>query len=244
VKVREHTSNAVARAAEQTMRQVDTRVQEVQQTLAAQHAQEVAGLRAANRATLRTVILLVLAGLVALAALGIMLWRRLTRRLTSLPVMVEPALPVGLPAVEPATGRLLGAVDHLEKRLEELEASTRPAKSLPALGAGDQVSLLLGKGEAHMALEQFAAALECFTEAARLDPNSAEAAVRRGATLEKLERLDEAVAAYDQAIALDDKFLMAYLRKGGLYNRLDRPTEALACYERALAARSAANAVN
>jgi len=236
VKVRQDASNQVQRVAERALQQVNTRVQEVEQTLAAQHTRELSALNESHRSTLTAVG--AVAGIAALALVGMALlfWRTMARRHEAVPINVTPPMPaIGLPSVEPATGRLLGAVDQLEKRLQELEASTQPVPlSRPALEAPNRASLLLGKGQAHLNLQQHAEALACFEEAAKLEPGNAEAFVRCGTALEKLDRLDEAIAAYDKAIALNDGLLMAYLRKGGLYNRLERPADALACYERAL----------
>ena len=82
--------------------------------------------------------------------------------------------------------------------------------------------------------QQAAEALGCFEQALALEPNHAEALVRKGVALERLQKPDEAIACYDQAIAADASLTVAYLYKGGLFNRLERFNEALACYEQAL----------
>lgn len=96
------------------------------------------------------------------------------------------------------------------------------------------IALLLGKGQAHLNLQQADTALTCFNEVIELDPTNAEAAVKKGMALEKLGSLDEAIECYDRAIALDHSMTMAYLNKGGVFNRLERYGEALQCYELAL----------
>jgi tetratricopeptide (TPR) repeat protein len=99
-----------------------------------------------------------------------------------------------------------------------------------------RIALLLGKGQAHLNLQQADTALSCFNEVIELDPTNAEAAVKKGMALEKLGSLDEAIDCYDRAIALDHSMTMAYLNKGGVFNRLERYGEALQCYELALRA--------
>ena len=67
-----------------------------------------------------------------------------------------------------------------------------------------------------------------------IQPQHAEALVKKAGALEKLDKLDEAVACYDRAIEADNSLAIAYLQKGGLFNRLARYDEALQCYEQAL----------
>jgi tetratricopeptide (TPR) repeat protein len=99
-----------------------------------------------------------------------------------------------------------------------------------------RIALLLGKGQAHLNLQQADTALTCFNEVIELDPTNAEAAVKKGMALEKLGSLEEAIDCYNRAIALDHSMTMAYLNKGGVFNRLERYGEALQCYELALRA--------
>ena len=77
-------------------------------------------------------------------------------------------------------------------------------------------------------------ALLCFEKAVELDPNSAEALVKKGTALEAQRKLHEAIESYDRAIVADNSLTVAYLYKGGALNRLQRFSEAMACYELAL----------
>ena len=163
------------------------------------------------------------------------------------------SLPLG-PA-QASNQRLLGALDHLEKRILELEHTSRPplgdgappsqdktllASSSASRAAGPEaegarrITMLLGKGQSLLNLDQAEEALACFDEVLALDANHAEALVKKGAALERLRKLDEAIACYDRAIAADGSLTVAYLYKGGLFNRMDRFNEALECYEQAL----------
>lgn len=166
-------------------------------------------------------------------------------------------------AAEQSNLRLLGAMEQLEKRLYELEHASRPsskeisepgspssnghnqsvsgnggAQDSPADGsspaANDQVSVLLGKGQSMLHLDNAEGALACFDEALALEPGNTETLVKKGTALERLQRLDEAIECYDRAIATDNSMTIAYLHKGGLFNRMERFNEALECYEKAL----------
>jgi tetratricopeptide (TPR) repeat protein len=97
-----------------------------------------------------------------------------------------------------------------------------------------RISVLLGKGQSMLNLDDAQSAVECFDEALKIDPRNAETWVRKGTALERLQRLDEAVDCYDRAIAADGSMTIAYLHKGGLFNRMERYNEALECYEKAL----------
>ena len=179
--------------------------------------------------------------------------------LAALGVGDTPVVNVG-PA-ERSSQRLLGALELLEKRIYQLEhtptpplhesasltqaAASPPASSNggpPAAATADtaaapeaaRITMLLGKGQSLLNLDQAEEALACFDQALALEPNHAEALVKKGAALERLRKLDEAIACYDQAIAADGSMTVAYLYKGGLFNRMERFGEALECYEKAL----------
>ncbi len=160
-------------------------------------------------------------------------------------------LTVGPP--EQSNQRLLGALEQLEKRIHQLEHIAHP---LPHEGAspgqdagtpasssnGDEaaapdaarITVLLGKGQSLLNLDQAEEALACFDQVLALDANHPEALVKKGAALERLLKLEEAIACYDRAIASDNSLTVAYLYKGGLFNRMERFGEALECYEQAL----------
>jgi len=121
---------------------------------------------------------------------------------------------------------------------EPAAGANRPGqKKLPeSSGAGEasRVTLLLGKGQSMLNLDNAEAALKCFEEAVELEPNNADALIKQGTALERLQRFEEAVDCYDRAITVDGSMTIAYLHKGGLYNRMERFNEALECYEQAL----------
>jgi len=110
-----------------------------------------------------------------------------------------------------------------------------PGSSDSPHGAQNQHVLgLLGKGQSMLSLDDPHGAITCFEEALQLDPQNAEAWVRKGTALERLQQLDQAIECYDRALQADPSLTVAYLHKGGLFNRLERFSEALECYEKAL----------
>ncbi|MEY2408861.1 MAG: hypothetical protein QOF48_1531 [Verrucomicrobiota bacterium] len=197
-------------------------------------------------------------------------------------MLSTPAIPAALgpgdlvnvnaTAVEQASARFQHAIEHLQKRIFELEHTAQPAAALepgrpqpgakpappealsePAMNisplpphdvegrrgsdtteATSRISLLLGKGQALLNLDQAAESLECFDEILVLDPNNTEALLRRGLALEKLESWEKALESYDRALLIDSSLTVAYLYKGGVCNKLQRHREALDSYEHAL----------
>lgn len=148
-------------------------------------------------------------------------------------------------AAEPTHGLEDGApkkpvespTDSAEARVEPTEADSATTRAKTEKTERDaRIALLLGKGQAHLNLQQADTALTCFDEVIALDPTNAEAFVKKGMALERLGTLDDAIDCYDRAIALDNSMTMAYLSKGGVFNRLERYGEALQCYEQALRA--------
>jgi tetratricopeptide (TPR) repeat protein len=165
---------------------------------------------------------------------------RLEQRIHELEDAAEPAAD----AHEPTPKKTVESpVDSVEPRAEspepkavtEMDSAATRVKSERA-ERDARIALLLGKGQAHLNLQQADTALTCFDEVIALDPTNAEAFVKKGMALERLGSLDEAIDCYDRAIALDNSMTMAYLSKGGVFNRLERYGEALQCYEQALRA--------
>ena len=184
---------------------------------------------------------------------------------SALPV-IDAETPQGL-AAGPApdmNGRLLGAMEQLERRIMQLEQRLVPVSTPRSLalapgdngesfapsnggttkqdaepGLGDElarVATLLGQGKSLFNGNDWEGAIARFDEVLSIDPKHGEALVKKGAALERLQKLNEAFECYDRAIAADGSRTIAYLHKGGLFNRLERFKEALECYEKALKA--------
>ncbi|MBC8003267.1 MAG: tetratricopeptide repeat protein [Opitutaceae bacterium] len=166
--------------------------------------------------------------------------------------------PGGTPAIPEAarqsSNQLVHAIEQLEKRIHELEAgasesahprpvsnadliatsSSAPVAPPDAESPDGRISVLLGKGQTFLNMNQPGEALECFQEVLKLEPDSIDALLKKGAALERMQRNDEALQSYDRVLSLDGSVTTAYLYKGGVFNRLKRYAEALDCYEQAL----------
>jgi len=257
----EQTRKESDEIAAQNAQVLSGRLQAIEQSLAAQRARELEAMQSSNRVMLIVAGTFAALGFLAMLLMAYFQWRTVSRL-----AEITAALPSGrgLPApaplaalgagdspvltvssVEPLNGRLLGAIDRLEKRIHDLEVQPHSGneETKNHLENGDEngaveeepsVSLLLGKGQSLLNLDKAEEALGCFEEVLKMAPDHAEGLVKKGAALERLRRNDEAIRCYDRAIAIDQNLTIAYLYKGGLFNRLERHAEALECYEQAL----------
>ncbi|MGB5711925.1 MAG: tetratricopeptide repeat protein [Waterburya sp.] len=85
-----------------------------------------------------------------------------------------------------------------------------------------------------MLLEQPKTALDTFTKAIDLKPQSALAWSGRGDALSILERYPQASEAYSEAIELNPNNVANWKKQGTILSRLERFTDAIAVYDRAL----------
>ena len=237
-------------------------MQSLEQILAAQRASDFDMAQKNQQSMFRMAGALGLAVVAAILFMVYLQWRAVTRLVEmsglrpagSLPGNGRnaPSLVTGA-TVAHANARLFGAVDHLQKRILELEQSSRaalaerepviagenknetaPAASSNTNGHDDRIADLIADGQTLLNANEPEKALRMFDEALAINPKHAGALIKRGGAMEKLERFNDAIACYDQAIAVDGSATMAYLQKGGLFNRLARYDEALQCYEAAL----------
>lgn len=201
-----------------------------------------------------TVGLLALAVVVTIVFLQLRTATRLIELAMSSPassLSINRALPVvetaaSLPAaaravVEVSNARLLGVIERLEKRILDLEQTAQApldGPSAPALAsetpAERRVSDLIVEGQLFLDTNKPEKALSCFDAVLNIQPDLADALIKKAAALEKLERMEDALACYDRAIGAEQFATTALLQKGGLLNRMARYEEALQCYERAL----------
>ena len=153
--------------------------------------------------------------------------------------------------VNSSNQRLLSTVDRIERRINALEQAATPpvasgqgstttnlvTESSAAGRAADQatwVGVLLAKAQGLLKANKPQEALNCLEEILKVEPNHAEAWVKKGSALERLRQDEGAVRCYDRAIELNPTLTLAYLLKGGACNRLKRFDEAVTCYEEAL----------
>jgi tetratricopeptide (TPR) repeat protein len=259
----ENIRRETAAAAKLNADELAARMQKLEDNLATQRAHDAEMAQKNQQMTLILAVAFGLIVVAAVLFMAYLQWRAVAR-LVELSTRRAPEFSYGTgqvvpplmsnAAVEQSNARLTGAVDLLQKRILELEQSLRaplaeqkaPAtnglhKQSGALSgrsaATDRdecVANLLDEGQALLDAQHPDKALECFEVALGLEPEHAEALVKKGGALEKLGRTDEAIACYDRAIAADETLTIAHLHKGGLFNRLARYDEALECYEQAL----------
>jgi tetratricopeptide (TPR) repeat protein len=257
----EDSRQEAATDAKQTADLLTARIQTLEQTIATQRAVEVEAARKDRQFTLMLACAFGLMVIAAVLFMAYLQWRAVAH-LVELAGLRQSEFVLGSgrattplmanAAVEQSSARLFGAVDHLQKRILELEQSSRGALaeknptaangkiSEPKNGASTSndreecVANLLTEGQALLDANNAEKALECFDVALGLDAKHVEALVKKGGALEKLGRPDEAIKCYDRAIEANNSATIAYLQKGGLFNRLARYDEALKCYEQAL----------
>lgn len=249
--------------ARRTAEAMAARMNSIEQSLNSQREREMKDLQRSTHRMLIIVGVATALGFIAVMIAGFMQVRAATRlveasrqlalmpapRYQELPESTTAPAPLPGPSVETAGANLLGAIDRLEHRLEEMETTeggtqtaTYGHKSSAAAPSPSQVATVLSKGQALLNMDKADEALEQFDEALRIDARNIEAWIKRGTALERLQRVDDAVAAYDQAIAIDGAAATAYLFKAGVYNRQKKYAEALQCYEKALNAQQRSRA--
>lgn len=265
--------------AAQSSEALSSRLQTIEKALESQRSRELQEIQSSSRSMLLVAGTFAGVGFVAMFLMSFFQWRtanRLAEISGSLPATLALGSGPGRNTMGPAEAhvvsvgpadqssvRLIGALEELEKRIYELEHTTRtPLSEAATSGNGrsessiasdensgsahtsthnstnavepDRVTVLLGKGQSMLNLDDARAAVTCFDEVLAIQPNNAEAWVRKGTALEKLQQLNEAAECYDRAIAADGSMTIAYLHKGGLFNRMERFNDALECYEKAL----------
>ena len=257
----EASRREMAAEAQRNAEALTARIESLETSLAAERASAVVQVQKNQQFT---IIMAVVFGLIVVAAVIFMAylqWRAVARVVemsASRPQELLGQSPassalVTSAAVEQSSARLFSTVDSLQKRILELEQSSRATlseKTSPTTKGAHKVSApkndastndrdecvanLLSEGQALLDAHEPEKALDCFDTALGLEPKHAEALVKKGGALEKLGRTDEAINCYDQAIAANSALTIAHLHKGGLFNRMARYDEALQCYEQAL----------
>jgi tetratricopeptide (TPR) repeat protein len=258
----EDSRREAATESKRTADALTARIQTLEDTIATQRAN---GTETAQKDRQFTLMMAAAFGLIVVAAVLFMAylqWRAVAR-LVELSALRPQEFPTGNLAISSlmsgaaaaqSNTRLFGAVDQLQKRIQELEQGSRAtlAEKTPSTANGSHnisetkkesstdsdrdecVTNLLTEGQVLLDAQEPEKALECFDVALGLEPKHAEALVKKGGALEKLGRTDEAIAYYDRAIEANSALTIAHLHKGGLFNRLARYDEALQCYEQAL----------
>ena len=258
----------VQAAAAQSAITLSNRLQAIELSLLVQRASELEEAQRTNRLMLTVLGVFAVVGLAA-AMLTVYFQSRAVNRMADISTALSASRGLAFPsaaalaiegheafsngAVEQSNSRLMSLVEHLEKRIAELEqtaalpltevapASNGETESHPELALNPvdeekpvQIAQLLEQGQSLLNADRAEEAIACFDQVLAADPNHAEALVKKGTALEKLRQPQEALEYYDRAIAADGSLTIAYLHKGGLCSRLEKYGEAMECYERAL----------
>ncbi len=120
---------------------------------------------------------------------------------------------------------------HQKGQLDEAEHLYR--KILAQNPKNAEALHLLGVIEAQR--KNFAAGVEIFDRAIKIQPNNAAFLSSRGNALRGLGQLNEALAAYDSALAIKPDYAEALNNRGVVLQGLRRPDEAIASLNQALA---------
>ena len=244
----EQTRKETQESARQNAELIAARLKLIEQAVSLQRDREAENARSSSRFALVVAACLGTLGLLVmlLTAWFLMRTARQFSVIAGLPGLrgLSHQSPVGLLADSPTSLRvsaadesgvkLLSAIERLEKRIHDVEHANPHSNGKPENEVAPEVSLLLGKGQSLLHLDQPEEAVACFNEVLSLDPNNTEALVKKGTAFEKLKRLEDAVTCYDRAIAVDESMTLAWLYKGGVFNQLERFGDALQCYEKAL----------
>src|ERR1700679_1706300 len=89
------------------------------------------------------------------------------------------------------------------------------------------------QGNVHVSQQQWQAALDCYREAVRAEPNHAQAHAYIGNVLRQLRANDAALLAYDRAIAVKPDYAEAHYNRGALLQQARQTHAALECFDAA-----------
>jgi predicted O-linked N-acetylglucosamine transferase (SPINDLY family) len=108
---------------------------------------------------------------------------------------------------------------------------------LQSADATEQARCLLQQGNALLASNEPAAALDCYDQALSIRPDSAAVLTNRSNALRTLQRLDEALGDLDAALEIRPAFPEALNNRGNVLRDMRRLREALVSFEAALTLR-------
>ena len=138
--------------------------------------------------------------------------------------------------------RAFGVAAHFMRRGRMLLKQQRPADAIVWMDRALEydpwnAEIFYQRGNARMALADFAAAAADYTQALNAKSDFADAAFNCGLALQRLRRFDEALDRYDRALSIKPGDAEALNNRGNVLQELQRNEEALAAYEQALAVR-------
>ena len=237
-------------AAAQNAEVLSERLRGIEQALATQRSRELEAMQSSNRA-----MLMVAGAFAGVGCLVMMLgayfqWRT-TQGLTGLTGILPRALPSSptLAALGPgetqlvgggpagqSSLRLLGALEQLEKRIYELEHTTRTPLNDP-LTTGDDAKGGPPQRETETGLPRANGKSAERGESADSENHArVEMLLGKGISMLNLDQAEAAIECFDEVLALDPQNAEVLVRKGLALERLQLLDKAIECYDGAIAA--------
>ncbi len=249
------------------------RLQAIEESLASQRAHEFDALSRSNHVMQIVAGTFAAVGFLAILLMGYFQWRTVSRLAEVSPAIhsgiglgARPAVAaigtgeaavVASAPVEQSNLRLLGAIDQLERRILQLEHTTRPtlSETLSASNGSEASPSPVPttvEAPAPAASEAAGSADDDGLPPKRGVPPAPAAIdaegtgngdkigvlLAKGQSLLNLDKAEEALACFDEVLALEPKSADALVKKGTALERLRKPAEAIECYDRAIAADS------
>ena len=249
----ERTRQEADAAAKENADAITARLRAMEQALSAQQRNEAVLLQNSNRLMLTATSVFAGLGLLAMIFAAWFLFRAMNRlaavaaAFSSAPALgqgqtgpllsSDPRL-INLNPVEQSSSRLLGVIERLEKRVDELEHTSQVSLLADQSAiAGLSNHNIEGPKQSGAEVHPEGAASE-ETAASSVEPLEGIIAVLmgKGQSLLSLEKAQEAIACFDEALALNPRHAEALVKKGTALERLKRLEEALEYYNRAIAA--------
>jgi len=248
----ERTRREADAAAKANADAIASRLEAIEQTMGAQQRAEAGLLQNSNRITLIATGIFAGLGLMAMVLTAWFLFRAMNRLATvatafprahalgdgaAAPFAAAEVHSIDLAPVAQSSGRLLGVIERLEKRVNELEHTSQislPAEdNLDAIGqtngAEQARDFSLGGQPKAVIPSEAAVAVNEITERIAL-------ILGKGQALLSMDKPEEAMVCFDEAIALEPRNADALVKKGTALERLKRLEEAIACYDSAISA--------
>ena len=232
----EETRQQADTAAVLNAQAVASRLQALEQTLAAERAKDVDAVRSSNRITLLVASTFGIIGFLAMVLMAYQ-WRSVSR-LAEVSAGLPPSrlLPPGnavatlgmgdgqllVGSAEQANTRLLGALDRLEKRIHEMEQTAHSTSNSPALPHSQMLTIL--------------PAAETTNSTMGSNGGRITLLLGKGQSLLSLDKAEEALACFDEVLATEPSHTEALIKKAAALERLRKLPEAIECYDRAIAA--------
>lgn len=241
---------------------ISDRLQAVEQSLNLQHSREWESVQSSNHTLIVLAAIFAGVGMLAMLLTALFQWRTVHalsefsaalppfRGLAPPPVAgplgpSDSQLPAGSATVH-SNMRLLGAIDRLEQRLEQLENSTQKPTALRAastplasVAAPETPASALVSPPEHSSDKATANGKSEHTEPAAPTEHDSEAPallLAKVQTLLNMDQFQEALDTCERILALEPANTEALIRKGMASERLGRFEDAHACYDRAIAA--------